>query len=182
MRPRLSRRCERRDTLSEWPELRDAVDGELKDLVAELDSVQPLLDKVFAAEPDAIELRAIAATLHAYYNGVERVFVLIAKHFSELPAESHTWHRDLLKQMSTSTDHRPRVISDELRDELSQLLGFRHYLSPRVSDEAEVGSHQTARETSRALQTGFQARSLRVPCDSRPMKRAAINRSSRGAA
>lgn len=58
--------------MSESPELRDAVDGELKDLVAELDSVQPLLDKVFAAEPDAIELRAIAATLHAYYNGVER--------------------------------------------------------------------------------------------------------------
>lgn len=113
--------------MSELPELRDAVDGELKELVAELDSVQPLLAKVFAAEPDAIELRAIAATLHAYYNGVERVFVLIAKHFSELPAESHTWHRDLLKQMSTSTDHRPRVISNELRDELSQLLGFRHF-------------------------------------------------------
>ena len=113
--------------MKESPELRDAVEGELRDLIAELDSVQPLLDKVFATEPDAIELRAIAATLHAYYNGVERVFVLIAKNFSELPVESHTWHRDLLKLMSTSTDRRPQVISHELCDELSQLLGFRHF-------------------------------------------------------
>ena len=50
------------------PELREAVEGELRDLFAELDSVQPLLDKVFAIEPDAIELRAIAATLHDYYR------------------------------------------------------------------------------------------------------------------
>ena len=34
------------------------------------------LNELDKREPDMVELRAAATTLHAFYNGVERVFVL----------------------------------------------------------------------------------------------------------
>ena len=113
--------------LSASRDLELSVAAEIDDLTSEINSVQPLLDKVFVSEPDAIELRALAATLHAFYNGVERIFVLIAKCYNELPTASHTWHRDLLATMATPTEARQAVISEPLRDELSQLLAFRHF-------------------------------------------------------
>ena len=40
--------------------------------------------------------------------------------------ESDAWHKELLNQMSKSTDRRPAVISASLVDTLSEYLAFRH--------------------------------------------------------
>ena len=113
--------------MSELPELERAISAELEDQRAELASVRTLIDRLFGPEPDAIEIRAIAATLHAYYNGVERVFVLVAKHFKEPLSDSPAWHRDLLRTMADATQNRPSVISVELQAELTEMLAFRHF-------------------------------------------------------
>jgi hypothetical protein len=104
-----------------------AIKAELDDLRAEIEAVAPLLSKLSVQEPDAIELRAAAATLHAFYNGLERVFLLIVKHLNERTPETRTWHRDLLSQMTIETKVRSAVISSEQADKLSEYLGFRHF-------------------------------------------------------
>lgn len=113
--------------MKEWPELRTSVRTELEDLKAEIEAVDPLLKKLAIHDPDSIEVRAVAATLHAFYNGIERVFLLIARHVDETTPQGATWHRDLLSQMRYSSTHRDPVISNALAEELSEYLGFRHF-------------------------------------------------------
>lgn len=69
--------------MNKWPELHTSVRADLEDLKAEIQAVGPLLKKVANQDPDSIELRAAAATLHAFFNGIERVFLLIARHVDE---------------------------------------------------------------------------------------------------
>jgi hypothetical protein len=113
--------------LKKSPKLDTSVRTELEDLKAEIEAVAPLLKKLAVQEPDSIELRAVAATLHAFYNGIERVFLLIARHVDESTPQGATWHRDLLSQMTNSSTRRAPVISDALAEELSKYLGFRHF-------------------------------------------------------
>lgn len=113
--------------LSELRNLDRAVKAELEDLGSEIAAVQPLVDKLSATDPDSIEIRAIAGTLHAFYNGVERVLVLISKHFGEDSRESHSWHRDLLTRMAAQTEARPAVLSTEMSSALTEFLAFRHF-------------------------------------------------------
>ena len=90
-------------------------------------SIRPLIQKLRNSEPDTIEIRAIAATLHAFYNGVEHTFLLISKYFQEEIGRSHTWHRNLLVHMSEPTQRRGAVVLGETVDELSEFSAFRHF-------------------------------------------------------
>lgn len=68
-----------------------------------------------------------ALRLHNFYTGCERVFRLIARDVNGGPPDSPDWHRRLLAQMSLDIpDVRPAVISDKTREQLEQLLAFRH--------------------------------------------------------
>ena len=89
--------------LSESHSLQRSVAAELEDLSTEIADVQPLIDKLLLGTPDAIEIRAISGTIHAFYNGVERTFLLISKHCGEPSPDSHAWHRDLLTRMTEAT-------------------------------------------------------------------------------
>ncbi len=91
-------------SLNEWRRLDRAVAAEIEDLASEIAEVQPLLDKLLSSDPDSIEIRAIAGTLHAFYNGVERILVLISKHLGEDLRESHAWHCELLAGMAHPTE------------------------------------------------------------------------------
>ena len=106
---------------------REDIKAELRDLGTEIESVGPLLDKVKVEAPDAIEIRAIATTLHAFYSGIERVCVMIAKAIDNKTPTTAQWHRDLLDQMNLPTKTRGAVISAELHHRLSDYLGFRHF-------------------------------------------------------
>ena len=55
------------------------IEFELTLIERELETVKPLLNKILKEDPDYIEIRAVASTLHAFYNGIEKIFVIIAK-------------------------------------------------------------------------------------------------------
>lgn len=113
--------------MSESPDFQSAIVAELENLQKELQAVEPLLKKLRIEEPDQIEIRAVATTLHAFYTGVERVFVHIAKHVDgDLPSGS-SWHQELLRRMASSSSLRPAVIDEELAQVLTEYLGFRHF-------------------------------------------------------
>jgi len=91
-----------------------------------LGTYRPLIERCRSAGPDAVELAALAAMLHSFYNGVENLFKRVAVENDEELPQGDTWHRQLLEQMASITKARSRVIDSELRDRLHLYLAFRH--------------------------------------------------------
>ena len=113
--------------MNESRNLDTVIRTEVDNLKKELDSVEPLLAKLRIEDPDPIELRAVATTLHAFYGGIERIFLQVAKHIDENMPAGASWHRALLNQMVAPIDARNAVIDEAFRDRLSEYLGFRHF-------------------------------------------------------
>jgi hypothetical protein len=112
--------------LNESPEPRRRIEDELEQLEAEVAGVRPLLETLAHREPDDIEMRAAALTLHGFYNGVEGVLLTIAKRFDRQIPGGTRWHRHLLDQMKTATELRSAVIGEQEYDMLVEYLSFRH--------------------------------------------------------
>ena len=103
------------------------INNELAMLDQLLNSNQVLFKKVKVSSPDRIELLALATILHSFYNGIENIFIRIAKRIDKKIPSSPYWHQELLKQMTLNIKERPAVISEKLFDKLSAYLGFRHF-------------------------------------------------------
>ncbi len=70
---------------------------------------------------------SVALNLHGFYDGLERLFELIAEHIDESKPQGSHWHQLLLDQMATEqAEIRPAVISNELKIILDDYRGFRH--------------------------------------------------------
>ena len=86
-----------------------------------------LLQQTQEHAPDLIEITAIASILHSFYNGLENIFLSIAKGLDEKSPAGSRWHRDLLVQMTKQTEKRNSVISAEMSQRLVDYLAFRHF-------------------------------------------------------
>jgi hypothetical protein len=74
------------------------VDLEVKQIDQLLESYADLLKRVQKNTPDLVEVTAVASVLHSFYNGLENIFLAIAKGIdADVPTGSQ-WHRDLLIQ------------------------------------------------------------------------------------
>ena len=70
---------------------------------------------------------AAALNLHDFYNGLERLFEMIASEIDEATPGGSSWHRKLLTQMTVPlTDVRPAVLTRETALYLDEYLRFRH--------------------------------------------------------
>jgi hypothetical protein len=78
-------------------------------------------------EPDHIELAALGSVLQSFYNGIEGIFLLIAKQIDETVPNDSSWHQVLLNRMTEITDKRPSVITPETADLLAMYMKFRHF-------------------------------------------------------
>lgn len=76
--------------------------------------------------PNEIELSALAALLHSFYTGIENIFKRVAVELDGGAPRGEAWHRQLLDVMAASTSIRAALISESLRDSLSEYLAFRH--------------------------------------------------------
>jgi hypothetical protein len=90
-------------------------------------SYAALFDRVRQSQPDLIETTAVASVLHSFYNGLELIFLSIAKRLDREVPTGERWHRQLLLQMTQSTAQRNWVISVELAQRLDDYLSFRHF-------------------------------------------------------
>lgn len=112
--------------MSAWDELKREVAIELEQLEGLLASHRSLLEKCRTASPDAVERSALAAVLHAFYTGVENVFVRIAVRVDGAKPESGAWHQELLTSIATASPSREAVLSADTVKRLSEYLAFRH--------------------------------------------------------
>jgi hypothetical protein len=90
-------------------------------------SYAALFARVHQTQPDLIETTAVASVLHSFYNGLELIFLSIAKRLDRQVPTGERWHQQLLFQMTQSTVQRDHVISTELAQQLDDYLGFRHF-------------------------------------------------------
>lgn len=91
------------------------------------DSYADLLDRCRQTSPDLVEMTAVASVLHAFYNGLENIFLVVSKELDGTVPAGPSWHRDLLVLMSRDTPQRRRVISEQTREKLAAYLTFRHF-------------------------------------------------------
>ncbi len=97
-----------------WDRLRKQIALERKQLRRLLEVYRPLLDKSAASPPNDIELSALAAMLHSFYNGVENIFKRTAIEVDGGMPTGEFWHKELLDSMTRPTSQRGSVLSPEL--------------------------------------------------------------------
>lgn len=85
------------------------------------------VERVQQRPPDLVEITALASVLHSFSNGLENIFLSMAKGLDQQVPTGAQWHRDLLVHMTQETAHRGGVISAELAQKLADYLGFRHF-------------------------------------------------------
>ncbi|MBI5830258.1 MAG: antitoxin [Chloroflexi bacterium] len=92
-----------------------------------LETYTDLLAKAQTGKPDLVETTAIGSVLHSFYNGLENVFLAIAKGIDRNVSAGSQWHRDLLNQMAQSTTRRKAILSASTAESLTDYLSFRHF-------------------------------------------------------
>ena len=91
-----------------------------------LDVHSILLAKCIASPPNADELAALGAILHAFYNGVENILKRVAVALDGGAPSGETWHADLIESMCEATPRRPGFLSPSLSETLQEYMDFRH--------------------------------------------------------
>lgn len=87
----------------------------------------PLLERVRREAPDLVEITALGSVLHSFYNGLENIFLRVAKEIDQIVPSGKQWHRDLLNQMTNLTSQRGPVFSIDTVNGLADYLAFRHF-------------------------------------------------------
>jgi len=85
-----------------------------------------LLANARSRTPDRVEITAIAAVLHSFYNGVEKILLLAAKHKAGAVFQGRNWHASLLHQSALPALKQARVLSPAAVEVLEPYLAFRH--------------------------------------------------------
>ncbi|MFB0533999.1 MAG: hypothetical protein ACETWR_03340 [Anaerolineae bacterium] len=91
------------------------------------ESYADLLERAQKKTPDLVEVTAMASVLHSFYNGLEKIFLSIAKGIDQDVPAGAQWHRDLLTRMAEATSSRGPVLTVHMAHQLANYLGFRHF-------------------------------------------------------
>lgn len=71
-----------------------------------------------------LELAGVAVLLNNFYNGVENILKQVFKKLSLKLPEGPAWHQDLINSSVNE-----RIISEVLAEEISEYMGFRHFVA-----------------------------------------------------
>jgi len=91
------------------------------------ESYADLLEKTQKKAPDLVETTAVASVLHSFYNGLENIFLSIAKGIDQDVPAGAQWHRVLLTWMTETTSNRGPVLTVDTAHRLANYLAFRHF-------------------------------------------------------
>lgn len=108
-------------------EVKTKIEVEIRQIDQLLNTYGGLLDNCKEREPDIVEIAALGSVLHSFYNGLENIFLIIAREVDNNLLQGSHWHRDLLVQMSEEISIREPVVSKALEESLADYLAFRHF-------------------------------------------------------
>ena len=96
--------------------------------IEKLLATHELLIKLCKAKiPDSTEIAAVGTILHSFYNGIEKIFLFIAKDFDKEIPSCEKWHRNLIMQLNKKTESRNEILDEKVKNIVLNYLGFRHY-------------------------------------------------------
>ncbi len=75
-----------------WDSLRRSTDAELKQLEELLDTFSSLLERGRHDVPEPVDVLALSALLHSFYNGVETIMKRIAREVDGEAPRGGAWH------------------------------------------------------------------------------------------
>jgi hypothetical protein len=117
-------------------EIRDQIEFEIEEIESLFELYKEELSDI-KQKPGLFELTAFAGILHSFYNGLEKVLLIIAKNIDKkLPTDSR-WHKSLLEEMAKENESRSAVLSEEMKEQLLDYLGFRHFFRHAYSFHLE---------------------------------------------
>lgn len=114
--------------ISRYLILRQRIETELADVDRAAIKIEQAISTAIMREEDAsFYLDSVALNLHGLYNGIERIFEVIARDVEGSAPSGAQWHRNLLVQMTLDVEGlRPPVIGRETCERLEEYLRFRH--------------------------------------------------------
>jgi len=93
-----------------------------------INAASPLFNLSKNKEPDFVERCGIALILQSFYNGIEKIILLIIKNKDmELP-NGIKWHKELFDNAFKGTKNRTSIFREELCEQLNDYLQFRHFV------------------------------------------------------
>ena len=114
-------------------------------IVKELQSIDVAIERTvlawqrFKHTNDELYVDSAALNLQGAYNGIERLFEIIARNIDRERPTGNNWHQQLLQQMAMEVDTiRPAVISAASLQGLDNYRAFRHIVRHVYSDEFET--------------------------------------------
>jgi len=109
-----------------WDSLRKQVATDLEQLRCLLAAHHELLSNAQRREPGVDEVPALAAILHSFYSGIERLLKRVAVEMDGGAPHGEFWHTELLESMTKASSKRPAVLSEALNETLQEYMDFRH--------------------------------------------------------
>ncbi len=109
-------------------DIKNKIKFEISEIDREFISYKLLFDLIKLRTPDLVEMTALASVMHSFYNGVENIFLLIAKKVDKNIPSGLKWHNELLKQMTVKTENRQEIIDEVIFEILKEYLLFRHFI------------------------------------------------------
>jgi hypothetical protein len=91
-------------------------------------AVNPLFDLCKIREPDFVEKCGIALILQSFYNGIEKIMLLIMKNKDMVLPNGIKWHKELFDNAFKETKNRTHIFRKELNEQLNDYLQFRHFV------------------------------------------------------
>jgi len=149
-----------------WDSLQEQVALERRQLQRLFRVHCALLKRCAVSAPDDIELSALAAMLHSFYNGIENIFKRITLELGDPMPASGSWHKELLDGMTLPTGNRGAVLSPQLRGRLKEYMEFRHVFRHAYTFDLRwdriktlvLGCEETLRLVEVELDRFFEAR------------------------
>lgn len=140
-------------------EIRDQIEFEIEEIESLFELYKEELFGI-KQKPDLFELTAFAGILHSFYNGLEKVLLIIAKTIDKKIPTDSSWHKSLLEEMTKENDSRSAVLSGEMKELLLDYLGFRHFFRHAYSFHLEWEEMENLIESMRDVWLKFKSEIL----------------------
>jgi uncharacterized protein YutE (UPF0331/DUF86 family) len=131
---------------------------ELNDIREVVERVEKKLKDISQTIPDDFTIVGFAGYVHSFYNGLEKIFDLIADYIDHFEPPDKAWHKELLKQMTRELQGvRPAVLTKELAAVLEDYLEFRHFFRHSYSYDVDWDELKPKAENLKPIFEKFEA-------------------------
>ena len=98
--------------------------------IAQLDELmeasRSFLSVCLEREPEFGEKCGVAQILHSFYNGIEKLLLLIIKNSEIISIDVNRWHSELFIKAFEPRQNSMYIIRPDLKETLNEYLKFRH--------------------------------------------------------